>query len=148
MADLSRLALDALMHALGYDHQERRDTRNYYVADHHDAACAELVAAGMMHEGVSVGWLPATERLFRATKQGECVARAETERLRWPPPNSMWRHFKGNLYRVERVVDGVVHYVAERDGGEWTRPVAEWHEHVERPDWNYSGPRFVEVAGG
>lgn len=68
---------------------------------------------------------------------------AEFKRTQWPPPNSMWRHYNGGVYRVEYVMDGVVHYVAQDDGTEWTRPVAEWNEHVERD--GYVGPRFTEA---
>ena len=84
MADLSRTAMDALLHTLGYERgtQERSGSRNRYVATGTDPAVAELVAAGLMVEGARVGFLPPGDRWYQATGRGEAVARAEHVRTR------------------------------------------------------------------
>ena len=63
----------------------------------------------------------------------------------------LWRHFKGNEYRVlgmarhsETLEEMVVYQALYGQKGLWVRPVAMWEEQVERE--TYSGPRFVRVG--
>ena len=62
----------------------------------------------------------------------------------------VYRHFKGNLYRVLTVathsetLEPMVVYQALYDKqGVWVRPASMWTEHIDRPE--YSGPRFQFV---
>ena len=62
----------------------------------------------------------------------------------------VWRHFKGNLYRVHGVAKHsetlepmVVYQALYGEGGLWVRPLSMWNETVERD--GYRGPRFVFV---
>lgn len=62
----------------------------------------------------------------------------------------LYRHFKGNLYRLlyvakhsETQEEMVVYQALYGDMGIWVRPAAMWNEHVERD--GYSGPRFYPV---
>ena len=62
----------------------------------------------------------------------------------------LYRHFKGNLYRLlyvakhsENLEPMVVYQALYGDMGIWVRPASMWHEHVERED--YSGPRFYPI---
>ena len=62
----------------------------------------------------------------------------------------LYRHFKGNLYRLlyvakhsENLEPMVVYQALYGDMGIWVRPAAMWNEHVERD--GYSGPRFYMV---
>ena len=62
----------------------------------------------------------------------------------------LYRHFKGNLYRLlyvakhsETLEPMVVYQALYGEMGIWVRPAAMWSEHVERSD--YSGPRFYPV---
>ena len=61
----------------------------------------------------------------------------------------IYRHFKGNLYRVigvalhSETLEEMVVFQALRDGGKlWVRPAAMWNETVERD--GYRGPRFTK----
>lgn len=63
----------------------------------------------------------------------------------------VYRHFKGNLYRVlftarhsETREELVVYRVLYGEGGHWVRPAAMWSEHVDRD--GYSGPRFTYIG--
>ena len=63
----------------------------------------------------------------------------------------LWRHFKGNLYRVQGIAlhsetgeEMVVYQALYGEHGLWVRPASMWLEQVERE--NYSGPRFVRVG--
>ncbi len=63
----------------------------------------------------------------------------------------LWRHFKGNLYRVHGIAlhsetgeEMVVYQALYGQQGLWVRPVSMWQEHVERD--GYSGPRFLRVG--
>ena len=63
----------------------------------------------------------------------------------------LWKHFKGNLYRVIGVAlhsetgeEMVVYQAQYGERGLWVRPAAMWMEQVERPE--YSGPRFVRIG--
>ena len=63
----------------------------------------------------------------------------------------LWRHFKGNLYRVHGIAlhsetceEMVVYQALYGEQGLWVRPAAMWNEQVERD--GYSGPRFVRVG--
>mgnify|MGYP003307899514 FL=1 len=62
----------------------------------------------------------------------------------------LYRHFKGNLYRLlyvakhsETLEEMVVYQALYGEMGIWVRPAAMWNEHVERD--GYCGPRFVPV---
>ena len=62
----------------------------------------------------------------------------------------LYRHFKGNLYRLlyvakhsETLEEMVVYQALYGEQGIWVRPAAMWSEHVERD--GYSGPRFSPV---
>ena len=62
----------------------------------------------------------------------------------------LYRHFKGNLYRLLYVAkhsetreEMVVYQALYGEMGIWVRPAAMWSEHVERD--GYSGPRFSPV---
>ncbi|MBE5794858.1 MAG: DUF1653 domain-containing protein [Clostridiales bacterium] len=63
----------------------------------------------------------------------------------------VYRHFKGNLYRLitvarhsETLEEMVVYQALYGEGGYWVRPVSMWNEIVEKED--YTGPRFVWVG--
>ena len=63
----------------------------------------------------------------------------------------VYRHFKGNLYRLiavarhsETLEDLVVYQALYGEGGFWVRPAAMWNEHVEKD--GYSGPRFQYIG--
>ena len=63
----------------------------------------------------------------------------------------LWKHFKGNQYRVLGVAlhsetgeEMVVYQALYGQRGLWVRPAAMWLEQVERD--NYSGPRFIRVG--
>ena len=63
----------------------------------------------------------------------------------------LWRHFKGNLYRVhgfalhsETGEEMVIYQALYGQRGIWVRPASMWLEKVERED--YSGPRFIWVG--
>lgn len=60
----------------------------------------------------------------------------------------VWRHFKGNRYRVlgvashsETLEPMVVYRALYGEGGLWVRPLSMWTEQVERD--GYFGPRFI-----
>ena len=62
----------------------------------------------------------------------------------------LYRHFKGNLYRLlyvakhsETLEPMVVYQALYGDHGIWVRPAAMWNERVERD--GYCGPRFYPV---
>lgn len=62
----------------------------------------------------------------------------------------IWKHFKGNRYRVlgvashsETLEPMVVYQALYGEGGLWVRPLSMWTEQVERD--GYCGPRFVFV---
>ena len=62
----------------------------------------------------------------------------------------LYRHFKGNLYRLlyvanhsETQEEMVVYQALYGEQGIWVRPASMWNEHIERD--GYSGPRFYMV---
>ena len=62
----------------------------------------------------------------------------------------LYRHFKGNLYRLlyvakhsETLEPMVVYQALYGEQGIWVRPAAMWSEHIERD--GYSGPRFAPI---
>ena len=62
----------------------------------------------------------------------------------------LYRHFKGNLYRLlyvakhsETLEPMVVYQALYGDHGIWVRPASMWNERVERD--GYCGPRFYPV---
>ena len=63
----------------------------------------------------------------------------------------LYRHFKGNLYRLlyvakhsETLEPMVVYQALYGEMGVWVRPAAMWSEHIDRDD--YHGPRFYPVT--
>lgn len=65
-------------------------------------------------------------------------------------PNTIYQHFKGRLYRViggaldaesEDLTPRVIYRPIE-GGPTYSRTKANFLEVVDRPDFNYSGPRF------
>jgi hypothetical protein len=72
-----------------------------------------------------------------------------------PEVGEYYRHFKGNIYRVEDIAKhsetleelviyrGPIQRNAERHL--WARPIAMWFDHIERD--TYQGPRFVPHTG-
>ena len=76
-----------------------------------------------------------------------------------------YRHFKGTLYTVIAVAQHSVEELHQLlvifmdtvavstmmagmkpvDGRSWARPVEEWEEEVDKPDFNYKGKRFVLI---
>ena len=63
----------------------------------------------------------------------------------------VYRHFKGNLYRLitvarhsETLEEMLVYQALYGEGGFWVRPAAMWDEIVEKE--NYTGPRFTWVG--
>ena len=62
----------------------------------------------------------------------------------------IYRHFKGNLYRLEGIAKHsetlepmVVYRALYGEGGLWVRPAHMWSEQVDRDD--YHGPRFTFI---
>ena len=62
----------------------------------------------------------------------------------------LYRHFKGNLYRLlyvakhsETLEPMVVYQALYGEMGIWVRPAAMWSEPIDRDD--YHGPRFYPV---
>ncbi len=62
----------------------------------------------------------------------------------------LYRHFKGNLYRLlyvakhsETLEPMVVYQALYGEMGIWVRPASMWNEHIERD--GYCGPRFYAV---
>ncbi len=62
----------------------------------------------------------------------------------------VYRHFKGNLYRLitvarhsETLEDMVVYQALYGEGGYWVRPAAMWSEVITKE--GYTGPRFTPV---
>lgn len=72
-------AMDALLHALGYQ-EPTSERRNRYVTDQADPAALELVAAGLFRPGREMGILHADDRCFLATEAGKTAAAAEWKR--------------------------------------------------------------------
>jgi hypothetical protein len=65
-------------------------------------------------------------------------------------PTGVWRHFKGRAYEIVEVaqhVDTKEHWVVYQalygDSDVWVRPLAEWHDQIDRE--TYKGPRFKQV---
>lgn len=74
----------------------------------------------------------------------------ETQPLMEQLQPGVYRHFKGNLYRLigtamhsETLEPMVVYRALYGEGGLWVRPLAMWTEQVERD--GYCGPRFTRV---
>ena len=62
----------------------------------------------------------------------------------------LYRHFKGNLYRLlyvakhsETLAPMVVYQALYGEMGIWVRPASMWNEWVDRDD--YHGPRFQYI---
>ncbi|MBP3409762.1 MAG: DUF1653 domain-containing protein [Clostridia bacterium] len=63
----------------------------------------------------------------------------------------VYRHFKGNLYRLitvarhsETLEEMVVYQALYGEGGYWVRPAAMWNEVITKAE--YTGPRFAWVG--
>lgn len=61
----------------------------------------------------------------------------------------LYQHFKGNKYKVidialhsETQEEMVVYRRLDESKSLWVRPLKMFLEHVEKPEYNYSGPRF------
>jgi len=63
-----------------------------------------------------------------------------------PAHGSVWRHYKGGIYRVLRVEADTVHYLRMSDDTEWDRKLADWHEHVDSAPYHHSGPRYAALS--
>ena len=68
-----------------------------------------------------------------------------------PIQPGLWKHFKGNLYRVHGIAlhsetgeEMVVYQALYGEGGLWVRPAAMWNEQVDRD--GYCGPRFTYIG--
>lgn len=61
-----------------------------------------------------------------------------------PIVGETYRHFKGNSYVVTEVdeANNTVRYL-DPFGKPWTRDLREFFDRVNRPEFNYAGPRFV-----
>src|ERR1035437_738488 len=82
---------------------------------------------------------------------------SEEQRISIEP--GIYRHFKGNLYFVlglawshkewtnSEKAEVIYHplYLVENLGWRRDRTLEDFFEHVDRPELNYSGPRFVKV---
>ncbi|MDP2629350.1 MAG: DUF1653 domain-containing protein [Candidatus Harrisonbacteria bacterium] len=57
-----------------------------------------------------------------------------------------YQHFKGGEYKVialakhSETEEEMVLY--EHDGQNWVRPASMWFDEVDRPEFDYKGPRF------
>ena len=85
--------MDALLHMLGLDAKRREPWRNHYVCGPSvDAELVSLLAAGLVEEVGSPGFLAAGDRTFRATDAGRRQAIAENARRNPPPSPSKARY--------------------------------------------------------
>lgn len=72
-------------------------------------------------------------------------------RHRPAPKPGLYKHFKGNPYRVYGIAqhseteDFFVRYKSLTHKTHWVRPVDMFQEHVQKPELNYSGPRFYRL---
>lgn len=63
-----------------------------------------------------------------------------------------YQHFKGGIYEVlemrdaetQELLEGVYYRCTKTDKG-WFRTVENFTEHVDKPEYNYSGPRFKRL---
>lgn len=76
---ITKPAMDALLHALGYQ-EPTSERRNRYVTNQTDPAALELVAAGLFYPGREMSILHADDRCFLATEAGKAAAAAEWKR--------------------------------------------------------------------
>jgi len=89
--------IDIVLHALGLnEHHDRKKspTRNHYVTGPTDDAMDRLVAAGLMEQTRTPGFLADGDRNFRATDKGRAAAIEEWKR-RYPPPSKRVARAKG-----------------------------------------------------
>ena len=60
----------------------------------------------------------------------------------------IYKHFKGNLYTLiiesidQETGEELVTYACCETLKVYTRKKSEFHENIERPEYNYKGPRF------
>ena len=63
-----------------------------------------------------------------------------------------YKHFKGNEYEVIDVAthtetnEKFVVYKSVDSAKVWIRPYAMFFEIVDKPEYNYSGPRFIKIS--
>jgi hypothetical protein len=63
-----------------------------------------------------------------------------------------YKHFKGGIYRVVALghladdASPVVIYRNTNTNETWVRKLLEWGEEVDRPEYNYKGPRFARFG--
>jgi len=84
--------MDALLHMLGLDADHREPWRNHYVTGGDAPEIDALVAAGLVEPVAAPRFLDATDRVYRATAEGERQARIENRR-RNPPPSPAKRRY-------------------------------------------------------
>lgn len=61
------------------------------------------------------------------------------------------KHFKGGEYEIiafakdsDSLEDLVIYQSIEDSSKVWSRPLKEFDEEVDRPEYNYKGPRFIQ----
>jgi len=63
-----------------------------------------------------------------------------------------YSHFKGGIYRVHQIAksadtqEDMVIYESLTHGGFWARRLDDWNQIVNKPKYQYEGPRFVLMA--
>lgn len=85
-------SMDALLHVLGLDADHRVPWRNYYVTSADDPDIDALVSAGLAEPTRCPGFLDVSDRVYRATLDGERQALVENRR-RNPPPSPARRRY-------------------------------------------------------
>jgi len=64
-------------------------------------------------------------------------------------PGSVYRHFKGGYYtllhkaKCSSTKSDMIVYMSLKDGQLWVRSRKEFFGYVDRPDYEYKGPRFT-----
>ena len=86
--------LDALLHMLGLNENQRWPTRNHYVTSANDPEIMPLIAAGLVEETRTPKFLAEGDHVFRATLEGNRVAVAENERQNPKPSRSRARYLR------------------------------------------------------
>jgi hypothetical protein len=84
--------MDALLHMLGLDADHCVPWRNHYVTGENDPAIMAGIAAGYIEPARSPGFLPAEDRVYRATPAGIEAAITENKRRNPKPSRSKARY--------------------------------------------------------